>query len=454
MVTVELLASFGLTQTSQDVLYDAIAFGTLLMALECAWRAPKAFLDEAKPQMWHHMGHPVLAGLVSVYLAAVWLFWTGGHTGISAILLLLVALPALIDLAQRSISHILRPPGAQEEGELQSVLGVILERAVRAVLITAAAVFLGHVSGIGLSALASQDTVLTRLVRALLDLVVIGLVADLSWQVARVLIDAKLRESTTSEHPSSSETSRQARLLTLLPILRNVLFMVIMVIAAMMALASLGVQIGPLVASAGVVGVAVGFGAQTLVRDILSGVFYLLDDAFRVGEYIQSGNYKGVVESFSLRSIKLRHQRGPIYTVPFGALGAVQNLSRDWTIEKMSVTVAYTTDLAKLKPLIKTIGKELLADPELAPHIIETLKLQGVENFTDSGIQIRMKMTTKPGEQFLVRRRAFVLIKQAFDANGIEFAVPTIQINSASQPPAATQNLELVRPARAAAPLG
>src|SRR5215471_13120825 len=159
-----------------------------------------------------------------------------------------------------------------------------------------------------------------------------------------------------------------------------------------MALSAMGVQIGPLIAGAGVVGVAVGFGAQTLVKDIISGVFYLLDDAFRVGEYIQSGNYKGTVESFSLRSVKLRHHRGPLYTVPFGVLGAVQNMSRDWVIDKMMVGITYDADIEKARKLIKQIGKELLEDPELAPHIIETLKMQGVEQFGDFAIEVRMKM--------------------------------------------------------------
>src|SRR5438309_10971414 len=158
----------------------------------------------------------------------------------------------------------------------------------------------------------------------------------------------------------------------------------------------------PLIAGAGVAGVAIGFGAQTLVKDVISGMFYLLDDAFRIGEYIQSGSYKGTVESFSLRSVKLRHQRGPIYTVPFGELGAVQNMSRDWVIDKLTIGVSYGTDLEKARKLIKEIGKDLAANPEYAPHIIEPLKMQGVEQFGDYAIQIRMKMTTKPGEQFVI----------------------------------------------------
>jgi small-conductance mechanosensitive channel len=227
------------------------------------------------------------------------------------------------------------------------------------------------------------------------------------------------------------------------------LFVVLIVMAGMMALSSLGVEIGPLIAGAGVVGVALGFGAQTLVKDIISGMFYLLDDAFRVGEYIVSGNYKGTVESFSLRSIKLRHHRGYLYTVPFGTLGAIENMSRDWVIDKMSIGVTYDSDVDKVKRIIKEIGKELQADPEFAPHIIETLKMQGVEQFGDFAIQVRLKMMTKPGEQFVIRRRAYAMIKKAFDANGIKFAFPTVTVAGGGEatPAVAQAGLDLVRPA-------
>jgi len=234
----------------------------------------------------------------------------------------------------------------------------------------------------------------------------------------------------------------------LLPILRNVLFIVLVVMALLMTLSSLGIDIGPLIAGAGVVGVAIGFGAQTLVKDIIGGMFYLLDDAFRVGEYIQSGDYRGTVESFSLRSIKLRHHRGPLYTVPFGELGAVQNMSRDWVIDKLTIGVTYDTDVDKVKKLIKQIGKDLAQDPEFAPHFLEPLKMQGVEQFGDFAIQIRMKMKTRPGEQFTIRRRAYAMIKKAFEANGINFAFPTVTVAGGGDATAAVaqQALDLVRP--------
>jgi small-conductance mechanosensitive channel len=308
------------------------------------------------------------------------------------------------------------------------VLTVALERGLQALLIIGGALFLAHVWNIDLVALTSSDTVLTRLLRGLLSTVVIVLVADFGWQLAKTAIDRKIVEAPTTSDQQSQEWRRQARMKTLLPIFRNLLFIVLLVMVVMMALAALGVDIGPLVAGASVVGVAIGFGAQTLVRDIISGMFYLLDDAFRVGEYIQSGSYKGTVESFSLRSVKLRHHRGPLYTVPFGVLGAIQNMSRDWVIDKLSVGVTYDTDLNKVKKIIKQIGKELLEDPEFAPKIMETLKMQGVGEFGDFAIQIQMKLMTRPGEQFVIRRRAYAMIKKAFDANGINFAYPTVQV--------------------------
>jgi moderate conductance mechanosensitive channel len=301
--------------------------------------------------------------------------------------------------------------------------------------------------------LTAQDTLAVRLVRGAINVVVIALLADFAWHLLAAWIDCKLAEASDATEADSEETRRRARLRTLLPILRNVLLIVLVTMAVLMALSTVGVEIGPLIAGAGVVGVAIGFGAQTLVKDIISGMFFLLDDAFRVGEYIQSGSYKGTVESFSLRSVKLRHHRGPLYTVPFGELGAIENMSRDWVIDKMTISVTYDTDLDQAKKIIKQIGAELAKDPEFAPHIIETLKMQGVEQFGDFAIELRMKMMTKPGEQFVIRRRAYAMIKKAFAANGIKIAVPTVQVAGGADaaPAAAQQAIEMTRPPPAAA---
>ena len=201
----------------------------------------------------------------------------------------------------------------------------------------------------------------------------------------------------------------------------------------MLALSSLGIDIGPLLAGAGVVGIAIGFGAQTLVKDIISGMFFLLDDAFRVGDYIESGSIRGTVEQISIRSLRLRHHRGALHTIPFGSLDTITNYSRDWVIDKMTVSVTYDTDLDKVKKIIKR--KELQAETEFSPHILQTLKMQGVEQFGDFAIQIRLKMMTKPGEQFVIRRRAYAMIRRSMPTASISLSRPSRSPAAANRPP-------------------
>jgi small-conductance mechanosensitive channel len=281
-------------------------------------------------------------------------------------------------------------------------------------------------------------------------------ISYLVWQIVCFYIGRQLEMAAAANGSSSGRApTAGSRLHTMLPLARLALGITIAVLAVLSVLSRLGVNIAPLIAGASVLGLAVSFGSQTLVKDVISGFFYLVDDAFRVGEYIQSGNYRGTVESFSLRSVKLRHQNGPLFTVPFGVLGAIQNMSRDWAIEKFTVGVTYDTDIDKARKIIKKVGQELKADPELGDGIIEPLKMQGVQAFGDFAIQLRMKMMTQPGDvQYLARRRALALIKKAFDANGINFAFPTVQLaaggaaspSEAAKAAVAQKGLELIKP--------
>jgi small-conductance mechanosensitive channel len=343
---------------------------------------------------------------------------------------------------------VVEPQGA--DGRPRSVSEVFIERGLRALVIIAGLIWLGYVLRVDVASISGENALGWRIVRGLFTTVAVVLLADVTWHVIRAALDAKLASTALAADSDTEAGVRRARLRTVLPIVRNMILIAIAVIAGLIALSSLGVDIGPLIAGAGVFGVAIGFGAQTLVRDIISGVFYLLDDAFRVGEYIQSGSFKGTVESFSLRSVKLRHHRGPIYTVPFGQLGAVQNMSRDWVIDKLVVSVEYDTDLEKTRKLLKKIGVTLQEDPELAPLIIEPLKMQGVEEFGDYAIKIRMKMTTRPGEQFTVRRKAYALIKQKFEEAGIKFAHPRVEVAGGADSVAAAAHEMLELQKRAA----
>ncbi|WP_051248911.1 mechanosensitive ion channel domain-containing protein [Inquilinus limosus] len=443
--TLGVLATLGLRRESWYLVGLACGVVLLGLALTSLWRAPTF---DGRERVGHD--HRIGTWLLTLYIVGIWLALFTGSVAPFYVGIILLLLPIAIRGTHLAVKHVLRPAGAAVAEEVPSLLAVSLERGLRAVLVIGAALAVADVLGLDLGALTSRDTLATRLLRGAINAAIVVLVADFAWHLLRAWLDQRIAAANAGGPGSGDDARRHARLRTLLPILKNVLFVVLAVMAGLIALSALGVEIGPLIAGAGVVGLAVGFGAQTLVKDIISGMFFLFDDAFRVGEYIESGSIRGTVEGFSLRSLKLRHHRGALHTIPFGSLEKITNYSRDWVIDKMTVSVTYDTDLDKIKPIVKQVGKELLADPEMAPHILETLKMQGVEQFGDYAIQIRLKMMTKPGEQFVIRRKALAMIKKAFEANGIAFAVPTVTVaggGGAATPAVAQHALDRARPA-------
>jgi len=458
-VTVGLLSTLGFSVEGRQLVAYVLGLGLLAIALETVWRRPVAPADatEAPLHGTHHLGRGAQNALLSIGIVLLWGLWVARAMPGFWLVLVVITLPLALGVTRRAVQHLLRPPGSPQVGEgPPGVIAISLERGIRALLFIGAAAVLAWGWGIDLvqHLTTGEDTLFSRLVHGVLSAVVILLVADVLWHAMKAAIDRKLAEAADPGQPSTDEARKRARLRTLLPIFRNILFVVVIAVAVLMALSAMGVQIAPLVAGAGVLGIAVGFGAQTFARDVIAGMFYLLDDAFRVGEYIQSGNFKGTVEGFSIRSVRLRHHRGPVYTVPFSLLGAVQNQSRDWVIDKIAIGVTYDSDLEKARKLIKQIGLDLQKDPEFAPLILEPLKMQGVDNLGDFAVQIRAKMMTLPGEQFVIRRKAYAMIKKAFDENGIKFAFPTVSVTgegetSAASAAIAQRTLELTHPAAA-----
>ena len=256
-----------------------------------------------------------------------------------------------------------------------------------------------------------------------LSILIVLLLSFILWQLFKARVDQKLKEEMPDDEEEAEEGGAGgSRLGTLLVLLRKFVLAVMIIIVSLIILSSLGINIGPLIAGAGVLGLAIGFGAQTLVKDIIAGVFFLIDDAFRVGDYIDVGGTKGSVEHISLRSLRLRNPRGPVHTIPFGSMGTVTNMSRDYIISKLDFRVRYDTDVDKVRKIIKKINKKIMADEQMGPVMLGKLKSQGVRELDDSAMVMRVKFKTIPGEQFVVRREVFRMMQESFRENGIEFA--------------------------------
>ncbi|MDV4154635.1 MULTISPECIES: mechanosensitive ion channel family protein [Rhizobium] len=443
--TIEMIGTIGASPILLD-LFTAAWLGVVSIALiVMIWL--RHFRSDGPP-----VSRLVCVGF-SASIIVSWLLWVSGLHGAFWTVIIITLLPLTVAVARDIIRRIIQS-GEGQAVEDPAIVGwsVVIMQTLRNGLIVVAALLIARAWNVNLSDLAAAETVTTRLIRAGIRIVIVLLVTDVIWKLASTLIDSQMAVASRSEqggHHEGPDARRRQRLNTLLPILRNVLFLAIGAVGFLMILDAVGIQIGPLLAGAGVVGIAVGFGAQTLVKDIISGVFYLFDDAFRIGEYIQAAKYKGTVEGFSLRSIRLRHHRGPVTIVPFGELGAVQNLSRDWVIDIITLTLNYDSDLEEVRKTIKRIGVELQEDAELGPNIIEPLKMQGIEQMADYGVQIRLKFMTKPGEQFGVRRKALAMLKKTFAEKGIQFATPTVHVSGGPADAAATAAAsELQRPSK------
>jgi small-conductance mechanosensitive channel len=422
---------------------------------------------------------PVVA---TAYLVGLWLVVAGGIIGqipevgsrALASLLVILAVPILAWLIQRPLARFYGisaeralapimpdpPPITDEYGDALPVVAAPasapddaaeidnvrrLMRVVWLVLLVLAVVTTAWIWGFDPTRHVGLGGVIVRL---LFDIGVILLLGYVGWALIVQSIDRTLERL-----QAEGRTTRAQRMATLLPLLRKFLQVVLIAITVMIVLSSLGINIGPLLAGAGVVGLAVGLGSQQTIADIVAGVFFLVEDAFRVGDYVEIGSIRGTVENISLRSLKLRHQRGAVHTLPFGQIKSLTNYTRDWALMRLEFRLAPDTDLAVVKRLVKDIGKELLADPEMGPNFIDPLKSQGIRYVEDGAIVIGIKYIAKPGTQFTMRREAYQRILKAFHDHGIEMvgrgvvvrvegAEPTGPVIGAAAAEAVRQHLE------------
>jgi small-conductance mechanosensitive channel len=320
----------------------------------------------------------------------------------------------------------------------------VFRRAIHIVVIVVGLVLFARLWGVNLFAFA-QNSMGGKVSSAILGVCIVLLLAYMVWEAAKTAIDRRLAAEgeLDPEAPAS-------RLRTVLPLLRGLIAITVFVMATLSVLAALGVDILPLIAGASVVGVAIGFGSQTLVRDIVSGAFFLMDDAFRLGEYIEVGSSKGRVEKINIRTLFLRHHRGAINILPYGEIKQLRNTNRDWVIMVMDFRLTYDTNLPQVKKILKTVGDEISADPELKVDLLQPLKFAGVQATEDSAIVVRAKFTARPeGEPYVIQKAAYTKILKAFRDAGIKFAHREVTVNV----PALPMNDEAMAAAAGAAAL-
>ncbi len=336
---------------------------------------------------------------------------------------------AAADLDVESGEEMIVGPAAVQF-EYQPIFRSFFESAALIIILVIALGQLGQVWGVDIS---DQDSAWN----AMLDIVLAGTLCWIAYLAVSTFIDRKLEEERGEVVEIDDEIGGEgggagaSRMATLLPILRYVLVILIFSIAAMVILSRMGVDVAPLFAGAGVVGIAVGFGAQTLIRDIFSGAFFLMDDAFRKGEYVEIEGIKGTVEKISIRSFQLRHHLGALHTIPFGEIKQLTNYSRDWVLMKLPLRVTYDTDVEKVRKLVKKLGQSLLDHPQVGHTFMQPLKSQGVYKMEDSAMIIRVKFMTKPGEQFVTRKVVYESIQDLFSREGIHFAHKEVTVRLA-----------------------
>jgi small-conductance mechanosensitive channel len=321
-------------------------------------------------------------------------------------------------------------------------------RIVRAVCVVVAALAL---VSIWTQAVEMTDEGAAAAMRSSMAAVGILFVAFVAWEVVRLAIDRHLGASGGPPLPGADTDDEAAapasRLETILPLMRAAFGVTIAVLALLIVLSRLGVDTAPLIAGAGVFGLAVSFGSQSLVRDIISGLFYMWDDAFRVGEYIDTGRLKGTVETLGIRSVKLRHQNGPLHTIPYGQLGAVTNLSRDFATIKFNLRFDPRTDIELVRKATKQIGLAMQEDnPELAAEIMLPLKLQGIAEVVDNALVLRFKFTSRPVKPSWVQREYLKRMYAVFAEKGITFASGAVFLQTVAPVDAGPPETEAAAP--------
>jgi small-conductance mechanosensitive channel len=361
------------------------------------------------------LGFYLLAGLAAVLAALT--ERTGAMRGIATVESMVILLLLVETLIHRLTRHL--PTEVPTAGD---VVAGCLRIALRLVVIVVAA------DAIVIVALGAMEPAEWEShARGIRIAACTAFAAYLLWRFLKYRMDRYIADNplpTAGFDPGADEEAPQAasRMRTIMPVLRITAGVGILILGGLSVLSQLGINTTPLIAGFSVLGLAVSFGSQALVRDIVSGIFFLAEDSFRVGEYIDGSKVKGTVEGFSVRSLRLRHQNGQLHIVPFGQLTHITNFSRDWTTVKFNLAFALNTDVELLRKTVKKIGLEMMNEPQFQKELLEPLKMQGLVDIKDASLIIRFKFTAKPKNPSMIQRIAIRRMYEGLPPLGIEFA--------------------------------
>lgn len=311
-----------------------------------------------------------------------------------------------------------------------------LVRLINLVVGVIAVALIAETWGAGVSQLLQSDLG-ARLIEAALSIGMILVITSVLWNASGIVVRRALTFGTGKQ--DRERTAR--RLDTLAPLLRSVVQVTIGVLSGLLILSELGINIGPLLAGAGILGLAVGFGAQSLVKDLITGVTILLEDSATVGDVVEIAGHAGAVEEMRIRVIQLRDLGGDVHLIPYSEVTSIINKTKDFSYYLMDVGVAYREDTDEVCGILHEVCEALRQDETFGPDIQNELEILGVNRFADSAVEIRARIRTNPGRQWAVGRQFNRRMKQAFDARGIEIPFPHTTLyfgepKSGSAPPA------------------
>ncbi|MEM5437319.1 mechanosensitive ion channel family protein [Paraburkholderia diazotrophica] len=287
--------------------------------------------------------------------------------------------------------------------------------------------FASRLWDVSLAQIVEESVTARGIAHALTAILITLFVSWLVW----ILIDTAIQEAVNPSGPRNRSKNPSMRARTMLPLVRNVLFVTILTIAGIVTAANLGINVTPLLAGAGVIGLAIGFGAQSLVSDLITGLFIIIEDTISVGDWIDiDGGHAGTVEYLSIRTVRLRDGQGAIHAIPFSQIKIVKNLSRDFAYAVFEVRVPFSADVDQVTQLIRAVGADLMADFRYRREMLGPVEVWGLDRFDPNWMVVKGQIKTRPLQQWSVARAFNLRVKRKMDEAGIEIPVPQMRIHS------------------------